>query len=50
MKTIQIKMTDQLFSQLERHIEIHEKRTGIKLAVSDVIRESVSEKLLKGGK
>ena len=49
-KIFQFKMSESLYSQLEKHIEIHEKRTGIRLTMSDIVRSAISEKLLKGGK
>lgn len=47
-KLIQIRLTDQLFSQMEKANEVHEKQTGIKQSISDFVRIAISEKLLRG--
>lgn len=45
---ITLRVTENLYEQLNRAIEVHEKRTGVALTVSDFIRAAVSEKILKG--
>lgn len=46
-KLIQIRVTDQLFTQMENANEVHEKQTGIKQSISEFVRIAISEKLLR---
>jgi len=46
-RKIQFWITQQLFEQMEKVNEIHEKKTGVKQTISDLARIAISEKVLR---
>ena len=47
-KRMTLDLTNQLYDRLNDAVELQEKRTGIKISVSDFIRIAISEKILRG--
>lgn len=46
-KVFQLRMTENLFKQIDDFIKVEEKKTGLSMSMADFFRVAASEKLLR---